>query len=115
MNKMTDNEIIKALEYRCSDYECRDLVFYRNIFDLINRQKAEIEILKEKNRNALRCSPKAIRRAKAEARKEFAEMVKAKCAKLITYRVEVTGIVADTEYRIPSEFIDDIVKKMVGE
>lgn len=92
MNKMTDEQIIKALEYRCSDYECRDLVFYRNIFDLIDRQKAEIERLKnevfakeqecidmQEQRDSVEYNLELLKQeksvVKAEAVKKFAELV----------------------------------------
>jgi hypothetical protein len=58
---MTDNEIIKALElcgsefechngcpyYNNGQFKCRDLSIYRDALSLINRQKAEIERLRE--------------------------------------------------------------------
>ena len=60
---MTDNDIIKALECCISDENCENcplyhkkienactltvVEFYKEILDLINRQKAEIERLKK--------------------------------------------------------------------
>jgi hypothetical protein len=61
---------------------------------------AEIERLKEKNRLACQCTPKAIRRAKSEAIKEFAERLK----ELMKY-----------EAVIYDRHIDNLVKEMVGE
>ena len=58
---MTDNEIIKALEC-CIDCDCTDCpcntregckdIDYEAMLDLINRQKAEIEELKQELRTA---------------------------------------------------------------
>lgn len=52
---MTDNEIIKALkdEIERANYiesyyiDCVDIGVFRNVLDLINRQKAEIERLEK--------------------------------------------------------------------
>lgn len=77
---MTDSEIIKALE--CCKYDdCNNcpnvsdnchanLVDY--VFDLINRQKEEIERLKEFIVETRRCD----KELKAEAIREFAELLK---------------------------------------
>lgn len=96
---MTDNEIIKALEccnfgYEC-DY-CPDnnenwcvLDIKLQILDLINRQKAEIEKLKQENeffrktitqnaQRALEVTVEEIEKTKSEAIKEFAERLKRK-------------------------------------
>lgn len=79
---MTDNEIIKAL-WCCSkgdvNYEqcpanglcdTDDYCFTGAILDLINRQKAEIEML---NKTLVFEINSAFERGKAEAHKEFAE------------------------------------------
>jgi hypothetical protein len=57
-DKMTDNEIVKALEdaeYRRDGITLRgfylDHEIIKQVIDLINRQKAEIERLKKSNRN----------------------------------------------------------------
>jgi hypothetical protein len=79
---MTDNEIVKALEY-CGCAECMAII------DLINRQKAEIERLRKDNEYILMqhrfqrrpggdCWNDVIEKAKAEAIKEFAERLKEK-------------------------------------
>lgn len=75
-NKFTDNEIIKALEGAISlsnmiKSKVWSLELYKieNALDLINRQKAEIERLKDQFREATK-------KGKAEARKEFAELIK---------------------------------------
>lgn len=61
MEKITDNEIIKALDC-CSKMNCRGCVFWEmhsaqcvsellsNTLDFINRQKAEIERLRKENK-----------------------------------------------------------------
>ena len=87
MGKYTDEQIKQALEccrYKsnsncdCCPYRevayCCD-VLHRDAVDLINRQEAKTERLKEKNRLANQCTLKAIRRARAEAITEFAEML----------------------------------------
>ena len=96
---MTDNEIIKALEYCSTDVRentCPKCAFYKKhrcstlmlnaVSDLINRQKAEIERLTAKilvkdnindyNTAQLRIAREELRTAKSEAIKEFAERLK---------------------------------------
>lgn len=87
---MTDDEIIKALKYCSTDVRentCPKCAFYKKnrcitlmlngVSDLINRQKAEIERLKNKNTLLLKKKCKDINMArkiiKHEAIKEFAE------------------------------------------
>ncbi len=96
---MTDNEIIKALECckksdktgdctKCSlwtDKQCMQKLF-KNILALINRQKVEIErlkeenfkILAERNREHSYCMHyvNMIAKAESKGRKEFAERLK---------------------------------------
>ena len=95
---MRDNEIIKAFQYcftndfgktncyKCAFYtataKCMDDM-QNAVIDLINRQKAEIErlqsmcqTLSECRDEALRAGVKAVRNAKSEAIKEFAERLK---------------------------------------
>lgn len=79
-HKYTDDEVIRALECCANTLECRncplfdeDNCTYRNInyvLDLINRQRAEIEIL---NEIVFMDRTEAIKALKAEAIKEFAE------------------------------------------
>ena len=87
---MTDEQIIKALEccyigtaYIClacpysetDDEHCEDEL-HKSAFELINRQKAEIEQWKEESnrwQNAFCKSNEDIETAKSEAIKEFAE------------------------------------------
>lgn len=90
---MADNEIIKVLERRanfnceicsCNDENCEgdecEKVISENILDLINRQKAEIERLKDYNENlqtANTALSNEILDIKSEAIREFAERLKA--------------------------------------
>lgn len=108
---MTDNEIIKALEY------CKDCSANLNveIIDLINRQKAEIERLKEYPKCIYEydgntteycvqgpCSNfKTVEQIKTEAIKEFA--VRLKCGV-----PQETGVIRCSD-------VDNLVKEMVGE
>ena len=114
MAKYTDEQIKKALEccskgvYKdgctlcpffhenCTD----DEKMLKSVLDLINRLEAENAKLKEKNRLACQCTPKAIRRTRTEAIKEFAERLK----KELSFG----------KYIQPDQ-IDNLVKEMVGE
>ena len=127
-NKLKDNEIIKALEC-CSTGETYDDCekngcplylgitmgckyidkenqLYSDALDLINRQKAEIEKLKGSTivSNIME-SQRIKREAKAEAYKEFAEIIKDKWF--------------DNRYDSPDvdfdDFISNLLKEMVGE
>ena len=88
---MTDNEIIKFMQCvmgndaNCS--ECRyqkvlpfpscRMMCAKNALDLINRQKAEIERLREiANPKCQKCVSRTTECAKSEAIKEFAERLK---------------------------------------
>lgn len=85
---MTDNEIIKALEYCASANinSCDDCPFdkrcqagenlCKHVLDLINRQTAEIERLKSLERNVYETVKKLKNKIESEARKEFAERLK---------------------------------------
>lgn len=122
--KLTDEEIIKRLE-RCVKRGNRN---YNTdiILDLINRQKSEIERLKEcpkcvyeydgevKEYCAQGACPsfKTVEQIKAEAYKEFAERLKEKLADC--------HIVSDGEYcgfdcGDIQECVDNLLKEMVGE
>ena len=129
---MTDNEIIKALEccvddskgipqcavcqYHINDYQgyCADDLMEQSL-SLINRQKAEIERLQAEYTRA--CAERDARICtadffKAEAIKEFAEMLK-----------PMVELSEDREYRSGYDFsadavfedIDKLVKEMVGD
>lgn len=116
---MTDNEIIKALECCCKNNNCEGcpldyLTFSSQCaselaiksLDLINRQQAENERL---NNNisamvvTLRNSAKAIRN---ESIKEFAERLKDD----MVLNIDDTYIESFVE-----EYIDNLVKELVGE
>ena len=124
---MTDNEIIKALEsevksaeYVDSEYcDGVDLTLIKSAVDLINRQKAEIERLKECPKCIYEydgktteycvqgpCSNfKTVEQIKYEAIKEFAEHLK--------------EMWSNNYYDSPDvdfdEFVGNILKEMVGE
>lgn len=121
---MTDNEIIKALEC-CSKrsfhhYPCNDCPLLREVclggaslmkpsIDLINRQKAEIERLKEEC-SCLGCENEWLKahleQAKSEAVKEFAKELKEK------YSMEIDGYYGEVVFHCD---IDNLVKERVGE
>ena len=107
MNKLTDNEIIKALEeylQKCQNikYGARqkilvDADFLKDVLDLINRQKAEIERLKEELKitrayvhdNGLEWGLISIKKlvddTKSEAIKELAKEFVADLSHMLTY------------------------------
>ena len=89
MSKLTDAEIIKALECcgNIVDSTCKGCVYHetynascvvrlmRDALDLINRQKAEIESLKHR-KTELQIRNQELQHEKSEAIKEFAEIIK---------------------------------------
>jgi hypothetical protein len=124
---MTDNEIIKAVNYcaNAKDYEDCEKCPIKNtcdnhserfvvvVADLINRQKAEIERLTAKvNRlkkydeeRDIRLHARLTADARAEAIKEFAERLKgAKQYSIVRH-----------ENIVPVAVIDWILKEMVGD
>lgn len=110
--KLTDEEIIKRLE-RCVKRGNRN---YDTdiVFDLINRQKAEIERLKGSTIvNNIMEGQRIKREAKAEAYKEFAERLKNKI-KTECNPYGAPTFDYDTSIKILN-FIDNLVKEMVGE
>ena len=84
-NKPTDKEIVKALEC-CNNCDCGGCpclaesgckdIDYAEILDLINRLQAENERLRANEEMAEGYADALEERAKAEARKEFAERLK---------------------------------------
>ena len=119
---MTDNKIVKALEYcfgnivvdccKCAYHKC-DCVdgMIKDALDLINRQKAEIEKWKKNcdelyeqmsERQKLEVDI-ARRMGKAEAIKEFAERLKDMSERFWE------------ENFVSEETIDNLVKEMVGD
>ena len=116
--KFTDEEIIRNYEWciGCTSDRCRECTMDEEgfceeelqdlVLDLINRQKAEIEKLKGSTivSNIME-SQRIKREAKAEAYKEFAEIIKDKWF--------------DNRYDSPDvdfdDFIFNLLKEMVGE
>ena len=133
-NKYTDEDIIKALEC-CADsknYQCNKCPLYadcekasiaENALDLINRQKAEIERLKECPKCVYEydgevmeycvqspCSNfKTVEQVKAEACKNFSQKL-IKSSRLIAY---ANGF--DIKAVVDVEEIVKILKETVGE
>ena len=114
MEKLTDNEIIKALEC-CVTYEfCTGCPLVDNCpssysllksaLDLINRQKAEIERQREYI-ELLDIEHEAI---KVSAIKEFAERLKEKSSHIIDFDMRVINYVDVDD-------IDNLLKEMEGE
>lgn len=116
---MTDEQIIKALEYCSTDVRentCPKCAFYKKhrcstlmlnaVSDLINRQKAEIERLERKATTPFCQVGFDLKQLKSEAIKEFAERLKTNFNKNIRLYGRCTVYDATTE-------IDDLVKEMV--
>ena len=114
---MTDNKIIELLEGMIKKYHSG---FAAEILALINRQKAEIERLKEcpkcvyEYRGELTeycvqgpCSNfKPVDKIKSEAYKEFAERLK---------RSTVTTVIGNEIYAVAtSKCVDNLVKELEG-
>ena len=130
IKKLTDEEIIKALEC-CSEpfNECAGCPLYDDypsceihIIELINRQKAEIEKLKECPKCVYEYDGemteyciqgpcpnfKTFEQIKSEAYKEFAERLKEKSFKTIRNYGLTKDVVEVCD-------IDNLLKEMVGE
>ena len=119
LKKMTDNEIIKALEccngadtdcWKCELFDCckstvHEIMQYA--LDLINRQTADIARL-EKIAEATYASA-IIAFAQAEAIKEFAERLKY----TLIINNEHNNVMFDYDFTL--ETIDNLVKEMVGD
>lgn len=127
---MTDKQIIKALECcvakeNCEEvsceicsyekvYDCKEEIL-QNALDLINRQKTEIERLKERIsylEESIDCSRKEynsllqkLQHARAEAIKEFAERLKS---------VQTQGFWEENAY-VSVDDIDNLVEEMTEE
>lgn len=125
-DKLTDNEIIKALECRVKD-KCPECPYFhgypcdkcRNMqtdaFSLITRQKAEIERLKKANETFTDIG-KMYSEIKAEAYKEFAERLNAKFAVAIIKNISVEFALGyKTAFIDITDNIDNLLKKMVGD
>lgn len=113
---MTDNEIVKALEICSGGGNCRDCPydqtgceFEKDALDLIKRQKAEIERLKEAY--AVYEETTGLKWAKTEAIKEFVEKLKADASSIVA--VENGRELYETKYYQISEVrLDCLVKEM---
>lgn len=102
---MTDEEIVKALECCGLNKDCcNEFPYAKDTIALINRQKAEIERLKDKVLSQPKTVPKLIKQIKAEAIKEFAENVKTEF--YTQFDELIPSIMADR--------IDSLVEEMVG-
>ena len=115
---MTDNEIIKALECCCDDCgkscegkhcpmiaECQTDInaLEKSALALINRQKAEIERLKEEVKKEQLCNLRMTAHSvKSEAYREFAERLKEKA----------TGKFYEERRYVDTEDIDDILEEL---
>lgn len=105
---MTDNEITKALKHnanKCRLYEdSKRQGLYKSTLDLINRQKAEIERLKNKNTLLLKKKCKDVNTArkiiKSEAIRDFAKRLKSKLNNL-EFRTKTH------RKTVPTKFCDD--------
>ena len=110
---MTDNDIIKALEhysgFRLAPYfnykEGDECIIVDDALDLINRQKAEIERLRE-HIELLDIEHEAI---KISAIKEFAKKIKEEIA---VWHFDFTYY---SEILEACQRVDNIAKRMVGE
>ena len=132
---MTDNEIIKALEcLRGNAFDCGECPYCscypapceqqvaKDALSLINRQKEEIERLKNRDLQ-VEVSEKLEREIKAEAVKEFAERLKEQdgydnhvfddCASILVPKEYLKG--RDEKIKEVWTTIDNLVKEMVGE
>ena len=116
--KFTDDEIAKALEC-CREKDCCDCPMseypqticewdaFDLAIDIINRQKAEIERLKEAY--AIYEETTGLKLARAETIKEFAERLKQYCALGGDFG-DPCGVLTVTD-----RWIDHLVKEMTGE
>ena len=131
---MTDAEIIKALECcttkgaKCSDCpafkkvdrsDCKK--YFRGAIDLINRQKAEIERLKNENDILSKNADTAFQDGLNEAQDLYAEQVKAeiKSEAIKEFAEHLKEKWSNNYYDSPDvdfdEFVDNLLKEMVGE
>ena len=132
---MTDNEIIKALEcLRGNAFDCGECPYCscypapceqqvaKDVLSLINRQKEEIERLKNRDLQ-VEVLEKLEREIKAEAVKEFADRLKEQdgynnhvfddCASILVPKEYLKG--RDEKIKEVWTTIDNLVKEMVGE
>lgn len=116
---MTDNEIIETFKDNCNSCEYCPYHIYsdcdernrKDILDLIKRQQAEIERLTERNFNLSEKGEKvciALKTAKAEAIKEYAERLKRKS------ELMAMSVYAAPERAVFVSDIDNLVKEITG-
>ena len=105
VSRVTDEQIIKALECRCN--------LIKDALDLINRQQAEIERLKGWE-NLLKAEKHSL--IKTEAIKEFAERLK---SLVNQHHYMLANIHNSRDFGMFTvgfeQAIDNIVKEMVGD
>ena len=133
--KLTDEELIEALEYcnairnDCSDCRMKDIASF--VLDLINRQKLEIERLKECPKCVYEYDGevteyciqgpcpnfKTVEQIKTEAYKEFTMKLQAFCKKIIAqeWNEKAAPISWSCAYADFIDDIDNLLKVMVGE
>lgn len=128
--KFTDDEIVKALECCSKDsmLSCRNCPYeescnmgrsdiQKDALDLINRQKAEIEILKEAY--AIYEETTGLKWVRAEAIKEFADRLNKEAENVVIDRegdfVATNDKIYDTVSDWCKETSDNLLKEMTGE
>ena len=132
-DKLTDSEIIKALEccseenkcrqcpyYNKGNFKCLNYKFFKDLLDLINRLQAENERLKK----SLKEQGKRLAIERGQKYEQIDIIIKLK-DQLITAKAEAYKEFADRLKRIPSadkdvqeifeERIDNLLKKLVGD
>ena len=117
-SRMTDKEIIRALEccseenkcqqcpyYNKGNFKCLNYKFFKDLLDLINRQQAEIERLSHKCEDCAGCTS-----WKCDCANERAEAIKEFVRKLLALigSVEISNL----ELR---RHVNNLVKEMAGE
>lgn len=132
--KLTDNEIIELLDNCCNSTHCYGCQFEEErgcashvaqiAFDLINRQRAEIEMLKGYVTPVVQLlNTYDIMIAKAEAYKEFADKVHIQSKSRKTgksqyyYGRRICVLLRGQDFcmRGINDFVDAALKEMVGE
>ena len=125
---MTDNEIIKALE-RCENADCFGCPFdgemdcvhksAKLILDLINRQKAKLERLADRNVELWGENRNAYNKDKSEAIKEFVDRLNKEAENVVIDRegdfVATNNKIYDTVSDWCKETSDNLLKEMTGE
>ena len=124
---MTDSELIKALENSINTYNEKGVYvdaenLQQQVLDLIKRQKAELEAIKDEKALVFKLSEEQInetkgdllksaeyneRKIKAEAYKEFAER--------LNEEAQIADCFDSYSMVVGTHFIDNLLKEMVGE